>query len=236
MKKLSIIAMSLLLIVGTLLLINADENNPRSTATISFEEGDGPTKPVIPPTEGGGDEDNNGTGATGPLTVDFVPNLNFGTQKIKSTAQSFKTTNLFPYVQVTDTRGTGEKWFLTMSLSDFTHEKDSSETIKDAKITFNNGLVNRAVNDSSNDTVTSIVHDGSIVNTEPKIVVTSGGVAKTIMEAPNGDASGTWFTSWGKTVDDIDTNSNVVLNIDTSNAKIGTYTATADWTVTSEQP
>ena len=77
-----------------------------------------PSKPVEP-----ADPENPGTGQTGPLTLDVVPELPFGTHEIESGTKTYQidaSKNDTPYLQVSDRRGVGavgqaQGWNVTVS-------------------------------------------------------------------------------------------------------------------------
>lgn len=124
--------------LGTALPVVANAAGPlpyNTKAGVTFIANDGPVNPVDPnkpedpsnPVNPGGDDHQPGT--NGPLSIDYVSDFDFGTQKITSTdqtynakAQYYKDTAdgqaaLNPtvlFAQVTDNRGNGAGWNLTV--------------------------------------------------------------------------------------------------------------------------
>lgn len=103
-----------------------------------------PTKPIDPKNPPDPEDPNNpGTGNIGPLTLDFVSNIQFGEQKLSGSTQIYASKNTNPYVQVTDVRGTGAGWSLSASMSDFQRKNEGGETkvLKGAILRFENPTV-----------------------------------------------------------------------------------------------
>lgn len=84
----------------------------QSTGDVKVEAGDAstdPTNPIIPTDPK--DPDTPGTGNKGPLSIDAVTNLHFGTISVKNAGKAMPATNKKPIVlQTTDNRATGEGW------------------------------------------------------------------------------------------------------------------------------
>ena len=105
----------------------ADPQTGESKATITFEVNDGETPPRDPedPTEplDPTDPDNptdEPTHNKGPLSLDYVSSIDFGTQKINMyEKETYQSTSLKPFIQITDNRGTGAGWKVTASASSF---------------------------------------------------------------------------------------------------------------------
>lgn len=220
-KALSLIAALAIIAVGS---ISVHAANEESHVTISFEENTGPTKPVNPvdpslpnPPDGG----NNETGSNGPLSLDVVPNFAFGAQKITGNVETYESVNLKPYIQVTDTRGTGAGWKVTASLSSFTEVGNSSEVLlTSATLRLKNAQVKTKNVGNTNPPVAT-----SVVN------LTAGGMSEDILIAVIGKGKGTWLNTWLATSQTDLTNANATLQIDTQNVKNIAYEATIDWTL-----
>ena len=77
-----------------------------------------PTEPLDPT-----DEDNptdEPTHNKGPLSLDYVSSIDFGTQKINMYKKEiYESTSLKPFIQITDNRGTGAGWKVTAAASSF---------------------------------------------------------------------------------------------------------------------
>ncbi|MGE8006569.1 WxL domain-containing protein [Lysinibacillus sp. NPDC093216] len=142
----------------------AEEKSYNSNAVIQFQptgEGGGgtdPEKPIDPtdptnppvdptdPTNPGGKPD---PGTKGPLGIDFASSLRFGEQQITSTTKTYKVkpqefTDRGPgpnYVQVTDNRGVGTGWILTLTQDGQFKGKETGKVLTGAAISFKNGHV-----------------------------------------------------------------------------------------------
>lgn len=184
-----------------------------SNATITFTEPDDqvdvldPTDPSksLDPQPGEGK-----TGDTGPLTLDYVTNLNFGTHDVSIAEDTHKATNSTqPFTQVTDRRGTSTGWTLTVQAANF--KNGGQDTLSGAFLTFENGVAASNLKDLDAPQVTS------------PIKVTTGGNAVNVTVANAGQGRGTWITSW--------TNDNVKLTIPQGTASEGTHTSQLTWTL-----
>ncbi|QIK69831.1 WxL domain-containing protein [Erysipelothrix sp. HDW6C] len=224
MKKITRLfaALAVLLTVST--VVSADENggSETSTASVSFIANEGPTKPVNPidptdPVLPETDEENKETEMAGPLSLDVVPNLGFGQQKITGSIETYETTNLVPYIQVTDTRGTMTGWTVSAQLTNFT---SGDETIDNARLTFGNSVIK-----------TSNTNDTNRPTSATSVTLVSGSEAKTMMNASAGNGMGTWLNTWLANAQTDATNSNVTLDVETSQAKALAYEATINWTL-----
>ena len=97
-----------------------------------------PSKPVEP-----ADPENPATGQTGPLTLDVVPELPFGTHEIESGTKMYQvdaSKNDTPYLQVSDRRGVGadgqaQGWNVTVSVSDFVNGSQVLQSTSDNEST-----------------------------------------------------------------------------------------------------
>ena len=100
-----------------------------------------PSKPVEP-----ADPENPATGQTGPLTLDVVPELPFGTHEIESGTKTYQvdaSKNDTPYLQVSDRRcvgadGQAQGWNVTVSVSDFVN---GSQVLQGAELDFGTSTV-----------------------------------------------------------------------------------------------
>lgn len=184
-----------------------------SNATIKFTE---PTDDVnvLDPTDPEKTLDpqpNEGkTGDTGPLTLDYVTNLDFGTHAVSIAEKTYTATNdPQPFTQVTDRRGTSDGWRLTVQAATF--QSKGQNTLPGASLTFENGTAVSNLTDLTEPTVS-----------DPINVITGGG-AVTVTTANAGQGRGTWVTRWSK--DD------VKLTIPQGTAKEGTHTSQLTWTL-----
>ncbi|MBC1813797.1 WxL domain-containing protein [Listeria booriae] len=167
---------------------------------------DGPTPTIPDPT----DPDNNGTGNTGSLTIDFLSNLDFGTQKVSGQSQTYHAVNKNPYIQVTDKRGTGAGWILTAKATDF---KDGTKTLKGAAMSLKDGQVKTQ---SDNQSVAPTTSD-----------ITLNGNTQTVLAAEANAGMGTWLDVYAGTDGN---NENVSLYVPAGNLA-GDYNSSITWTL-----
>lgn len=188
-----------------------------SNATIKFTEPtddvevldpSNPSKPLDPqPDEG---ETGGKTGDTGPLSLDYVTNLDFGEHDVSIAEETYTAKNSTqPFTQVTDRRGTSTGWKLTVQAASF--QSNGEDTLPGASLTFENGTTASNLNDL----------DAPQVNNP--INVTTGGNAVNVTVANVGQGRGTWVTRWSK--DD------VKLTIPQGTATEGTHTSQLTWTL-----
>lgn len=196
--------------------VYADEvSRQTSNATITFNAPDDsvdvldpadPTKPLDPQPN----KDKGKTGDTGPLTLDYVTNLEFGTHDVSIAAKTYTATNSTqPFTQVTDRRGTSTGWRLTVQAATF--QSNGQSTLPGASLTFENGTAVSNLTDLTEPTVSDSIN------------VTTGGGAVTVTTANAGEGRGTWVTRWSK--DD------VKLMIPQGTATEGTHTSQLTWTL-----
>ncbi|PGS48315.1 WxL domain-containing protein [Bacillus sp. AFS041924] len=198
-----------------------------SKVGVNFTPGSGPVTPVDPtdpqnPLEPTGPTDPTDppTGETGPLTLDYVSSVQFGSQEISSTDQIYASISKKPFIQVSDRRGTGGGWKVTAKASKFNNGE--SESLLGAVVTFKNG---------------SVVTPGGGTNPTPIQTITlntDGTTESAVVTAENGSGLGTWITRWlGPTpdVDDGELNNNVTLKIPGGSATVGNHEATITWTL-----
>jgi hypothetical protein len=206
-------------------LVHADEHGDAasSTAKITFtgdnSDPNGPVDPDDPgqpdPTPDPDDPDNPGTGDNGPLSIDHITNITFGTKDISTSSQVYNAMNAKPDVQITDKRGVEGGWSLTAAISKFT-ASDKSE-LKGAVLSFKNGDARTASdNTSAKPTVNENI---TFDNTEAKNVMTADSLA----------GQGTWVDVFEG---DEGNNTNVQLAVPSGSAQAKEYTATITWTLT----
>ncbi|WP_207696211.1 hypothetical protein DOK67_0002058 [Enterococcus sp. DIV0212c] len=213
-----------LLTVGSLQLeVKADEKDGEpagadSQVKIKMLQGD---ETITHPPVGGTDpedENNPGTGNKGVLTIDRVPNINFGEININGSDQAEYAVNTNPYAQVTDVRGSSEGWTLSVKADDFKSANGQFE-LKGAALSLNDG---EAVTASTGNSVTKPVAQS----------VTLGSSFKPIMSATKGTGEGTWMLSWknSEVTDENKTNPKIKLAILGGTAKANTeYSTTVYW-------
>lgn len=229
MKK-NILATTLLsvLAINTMsMTIYAEEmsDSATSTAKITFEGNDthsnkpvnpdNPDDPIDKPDEVDPDDPNNhGTGDQGPLSIDYVSNISFGTQEISQNKKVYVAANAKPFVQITDKRGVAGGWSLTATASKFS-AADSSE-LKGAILSFANGDTRTT---SDNISGKPDAFDFTFNNHE----------AQPVMTAKSLNGQGTWLDVFEG---EEGNNTNVQLTVPTGSAQAKEYTATITWTLT----
>lgn len=234
MKKSFIALTTMLLMIGSTGIISASENEDAegvkkftSDVSVSFTAGeDGETPDIVDPDPSLPGEPEEGTGDKGPLSLDYVPNLPFGNHAIEGKVQVMNTTNEKPFIQVTDLRGTNSGWNVSLQLSEFTHTTDNTNKLKKAKINFNNGQVEAANGTSSAAPQTN------------DFTVEAGKESVTVLKANQNQGAVQWHLLWFSKSDDMNKgtensvgNSHISLSADTSDALVGSYEATAEWTL-----
>lgn len=183
MKKVAIL--STLLMAGVILVPTTSfaeevaQAKNTSDVQVTFEADEGKTDPSLPvdPVDPG----NDGTGNKGPLSIDFISNIQFGAQKISGGTATYYAKNTNPYVQVTDKRGTGAGWLLTASASEFKGDNKGEEVaLKGAILSFKNGIIQASKGNLS---------------TAPKVsdVIFDSITAKTVMIAEKMQGMGTFI-------------------------------------------
>lgn len=158
---------------------------------------------------------------SGLLTLDYVSLIDFGTHEISNT-MVFESTTLEPMIQVSDKRGTGQGWSVTAKASLFTNE-EGLESLQGAKIIFMNG---EAVSESQ--------HHSGAPDSNPEVILHTGGDAALVVSAPVNKGLGTWINRWLPTggTESAVTNDNVMLDIPSGSATIGKHKAIITWTLT----
>ncbi|MEG0327923.1 MAG: WxL domain-containing protein [Erysipelothrix sp.] len=222
-KKTLLASLTILLLAGAVApVLAAEPQGATSEVKVTFTPED-PTKPVDPldptdptkPTDPTDPEE--GTGNVGYLTLDYVPKLTFGNQKIARKPQSIQSTNTKAFVQVTDVRATGAGWNLQASMSDLVHDNGVNK-INNAQLILKNPAV------KTNDTKSNNAPTSSEL-----ITLTSNNTSGVdIFTAQEDHGMGTWLSTW---LSDNSTNENVLLNLDTRDARAGGYTGTITWSL-----
>ena len=136
---------------------------------------------------------------SGDLRIDFVPQLNFGRNKISSkdeiylgNAQLFhgETGARGNFVQVSDYRGTGSGWLLQVKQeTQFRNESAKNKELNGAVISFNQSWTNSTRPENESPIVSKdIVHIDNI------------GEMYNLAEAKKGTGEGTWSISFGASI------------------------------------
>ncbi|EOH55796.1 WxL domain-containing protein [Enterococcus faecium] len=214
MKK-TILAAALIsttLLAGTL-SVHADDLNGKSTAKIGLttQDPDHPVGPINPIDPDDNPPSNDPTGNTGDLRIDYISNIDFGTQTISGKTETYTAQKpaLRTEAQISDLRGTGAGWNLQVNYATekpgFTSE---DKTLNGAELTLPIGTPKTVADNSSAAPATNEV----VVNN----------AAQNIMTAAANAGLGTW-------ADEMDT-ANVSLKVPSGNL-VGDYTATLVWTL-----
>ncbi|EHH1653792.1 WxL domain-containing protein [Enterococcus faecium] len=214
MKKtiLATILISTTILAGTV-AVHADDLSGKSTAKIglSKQDPDNPVGPIDPIDPDDNPPSNDPTGNTGDLRIDYISNIDFGTQTISGKTETYiaeKPASLTES-QVSDLRGTGAGWHLQVNYDTekpgFTSE---DKTLSGAELTLPSGTAKSVADNKATPPATSEV----VVND----------AAQNIMTAAANTGLGTW-------ADEMDT-ANVSLKVPSGNL-VGDYTATLVWTL-----
>ena len=214
MKKtiLATLLISTTILAGTV-AVHADDLSGKSTAKIGLtkQDPDNPVGPIDPIDPDDNPPSNDPTGNTGDLRIDYISNIDFGTQTISGKTETYiaeKPASLTES-QVSDLRGTGAGWHLQVNYDTekpgFTSE---DKTLSGAELTLPAGTPETVEDNSSAAPATS------------KVVVNND--AQNIMSAAANTGLGTW-------ADEMEPG-NVTLKVPSGNL-VGDYTATLVWTL-----
>lgn len=208
------------------------EGSAESQATVNFTAPEESVAPVNPlnPEESNNNAGNEGnvTNQSGPLSLDYVSHLDFGSQVISTSQKIYESTTDTPYIQVSDLSGTGNGWNVKAQVSEF----NDGEVVS---------LPGSSIQLEGGDTVSTTNTDDPVIN--PSInLVTGGDPVNVVTAAPKEDGStvstaqglGTWVMRWlgeseGK-------NEKVTLTVPGSTASVGNHTATITWTLNAGSP
>lgn len=191
---------------------------------------DNPDTPIDPDDPGENGDGNHGTGNKGPLSLDYVSNIDFGTAKTNGQRNSFFAKNDDPFVQVTDSREAGS-WKLTAALTTpFTNSVNGS-ILKGAIMHWENG---EPVSSTNNSSLAPVIADKDVKLTDSKAVnFLSDNEAK-----GTSAGKGTWLDRFqksgaqaGTTGEDLGDNNKVQLEVPGGIAQAGTYTGEITWTL-----
>ncbi len=188
--------------------------NSKSTVTLKAPtEPSGPNPPIVDPTD-----PTDPTGQKGILTLDAVSSFDFGTialdgKAVPTSSIVKKNDKDVPYkqgLQVTDKRGTGAGWKVTVGLSDFKGE--NNHLLKGATVEFPVGKLH--TNNGNDD------HSP----TSSAITLQVNGGAQTILTANKDTGMGSWY-------DEFEDPTTVKLNVP-GGQYADNYTANLNWTLT----
>lgn len=186
MKKtiLATLLISTTILAGTV-AVHADDLSGKSTAKIGLtkQDPDNPVGPIDPIDPDDNPPSNDPTGNTGDLRIDYISNIDFGTQTISGKTETYiaeKPASLTES-QVSDLRGTGAGWHLQVNYDTekpgFTSE---DKTLSGAELTLPSGTAKSVADNKATPPATSEV----VVND----------AAQNIMTAAANTGLGTWFS------------------------------------------
>ena len=218
MKKVVLtVALFSALLIGTkgavALAETTDNTYGVSTAKIGLEKQDETDNSTDPIDQDGEDNSNEPTGNTGALRIDYISNIDFGTQKISSDTKRYFAVSPANYVesQVSDLRGNGAGWNLQVSYDSENpgfFNADGTE-LAGAELSLPAGTAKSVADNQSQPAETFAVK----VNKE----------AQNIMTAAVKAGLGTWEDQMKAT--------SVSLKVPSGNLA-GSYSATLVWTLT----
>ena len=182
-----------------------------SSGTVAFTD---PTSTVTPIDPTQPSDPNTTTGETGPLTIDLVPTLDFGSHEIASGSQTYSLTAGNPEIQASDRRGVGADgsatgWAVSVSMTDFVN---GSQKLTGASLSF----------DAASEVKTSANNTTSIAPTSVAISnLSSASNATPILKASKGQGLGSWYAKY-------DTSA---IKLTVPVASKGTFQSTLTWTM-----
>lgn len=199
-------------------ILAATVSTVTSNATVTFTPGTEPTGPVDPddpskPLDALGQ----GTGESGPLSIDYVPNITFGSQAISGSQKVYNASELKPFVQVTDIRGTGAGWNVIAKATPF--NDGTADILKGSTVTFAGGYALSANSSASKPTPSN------------PVVLTTDNTEATVVVANENSGLGTWVDRWYPTETTATSNDNVTLTVPSGSATAKTHTSTITWTL-----
>ncbi len=214
---------NLLIALATLsfsLAFSSTINAVQSQVNVAFTAGSQPVDPVDP------DDPSKplspvvpGTGEAGPLTLNYVAPLAFGSYQVSATQQVYSSSSLKPYVQVTDLRGTAAGWTVTATASTFsTADPANTDSLPGAVITLSNGdILSANPGTPAPDPIDAVV------------LKADGVTSAVVQRAAAGTGMGTWVGRWYPDSPTDTENSNATLTVPGGAATVGANTATITW-------
>lgn len=245
MRKMKKIILGSLLVSGALLSggtqVFAGETGDTGRSKVDIEytvnvDTTKPTDPTDPGNEVKPNPENPGTGNAGPLSIDYVSNIQFGKQKAYGGNFSYfanldnvinkddSKKEVPNYVQVTDNRGNNAGWSLSVKQDGF---------LKNAKQSMMEKAELRLLNGASNSSNGSILSPTVNQAVALKLDTTGKGINSTLVTAESGKGAGTWTTSFGKTVDEGKNSVELFVPGGTVVEK-GAYSTTLVWTLSAD--
>ncbi|MDA9471377.1 WxL domain-containing protein [Enterococcus sp. 5H] len=217
-----------------------DGGSIESNAYVSIEKNDGseiekpvnpvnPTKPVKPVPEIDGEENPHPPSTKGPLSINYVSNLRFGSQKAQGNDAVYQVKpdqvmddeeNVIEvpnYIQITDNRGTNVGWRLTVKQNGAF--KNGSNDLAGTELVFTNPVLSA----KSGKTETAPIAASTFT-------LTADGQEALVMNAEADHGMGTWVDRFGETSNQ--SKSSIQLKIPGDSKKVaGLYKTSLVWTL-----
>lgn len=150
----------------------------------------------------------------GELKLQRVPVLDFGSHDIVGAEQSYEAQSISEPIQVSDLRGTGAGWDLTVSLSPFTLTDSGAQTLQGAKLVITNPV---------------IAPESATPGTPPQAPqtteLTTDDTVTPIFSAEKDAGMGVWNLAWQAP--------NTTLVVRQGTARVGSSAATLTWSLQS---
>lgn len=159
------------------------------------------------------DSNNLGTKEKGPLSIDYISNINFGKVSKKNKNYVFYAKNKNPFIQVTDTRGSGAGWILSAKIDEFSSEKKNKK-LKGAELNFMAGELKKP---SRNVAIAPKNFKVTLINQE----------SKTVLKANPGEGMGTFLNVFSN--GSLNPESAIKLIIPKKSLIKGKYSSTIHW-------
>lgn len=211
----------------------------RSNVDIEYVDNTDTTKPIDPidpENEIKPNPENPGTGNPGPLSIDYVSDIQFGKQKAYGGNFSYFASldevvnkddskkEVPNYIQVTDNRGNNSGWSLSVKQDGFL-ENSNQAMMEKAEL--------RLLNADSNSSSNSIFSPTENQTVALKLDAIGNGINSTLVTADVGKGAGTWTTSFGETVDEGKSSVELFVPGGTVVEK-GAYSTTLVWTLSTD--
>src|SRR5699024_7413006 len=155
-----------------------------------------------------GDAGNEGTGSLDDLSLDYVSNFDFESQKISANQQSYPAKAEQPHVQITDQRKNASGWEVQVSISPI-QTADSQQVLEGATLSLVKEKILSTTSSSEADPTTNDL----ILSSQPQ----------TVFRATSGQGKGSWINKFDRTKS--------ILTVPGGVARAKSYQATLNWTL-----
>lgn len=145
----------------------------------------------------------------GDLLFVGAPVISFGSHTIGVDVENFTANSVTPVLEVSDARGSGIGWNVTVALSSF--QSDESNSLAGAVLTMENASVNSS-------------GTGTAPSAQATITLPSNDTTTSVVNAASGTGLGVWDISWLP--------ADVSLDIPIASQSVGSHQATLTWTLT----